>query len=136
MTLRSVVDDLEKKDTKEIIQTSEKETVQVIQDVQQWQNVLRQDTFTIVMMTATWCRPCKTILPFFSDLAGQWSKKKAPAVFCFVDVDELDAIANEYKISMMPTFLILREGKQMDKYSGSDAARLRQILERHLENEN
>ena len=95
-------------------------------------------------LTATWCRPCQTILPVYNDLAAHWSttstttrQKKNHIAFCLVNVDdETESIANEFKISMMPTLVVLRNGQQVDTYSGSDAARLRQLIERHLEDHN
>lgn len=44
----------------------------------------------IANFSATWCGPCKTIAPYYSDL----SEKYPCLMFLLIDVDEL-AVSNE-----------------------------------------
>lgn len=44
----------------------------------------------IANFSATWCGPCKTIAPYYSDL----SEKYPSLMFLLIDVDEL-AVSNE-----------------------------------------
>mmetsp|Transcript_20857 Transcript_20857/g.23892 ORF Transcript_20857/g.23892 Transcript_20857/m.23892 type:complete len:235 (+) Transcript_20857:47-751(+) len=58
---------------------------------------------TVVKFTASWCKPCHNIQPFYE----QKSKENPGHDFLLVDVDELDGIASRYNVAMLPTFLIL-----------------------------
>lgn len=89
--------------------------VTTVEDEDQFREVLKAPQ-TVVKFTADWCRPCKEIHPEFVALAGKFSK----ATFCTVDVDELDEVAAEYNIAMMPTFLVFKEGKLSESFSGID----------------
>jgi len=104
----------------------------------------------VAKMTAAWCQPCHKIQPFFERLAKQYHSTNgdisntvtttAPTpgtvLFCTVDVDGCDSVAAQYRVSMMPTFLILMmqspsEWKLIDRYSGSDTTQLKQFLIKH-----
>lgn len=43
----------------------------------------------LLLCSATWCKPCKAIAPFFEEL----SNKYCAATFVSVDVDDLDVSA-------------------------------------------
>merc|ERR1712238_166829 len=58
---------------------------------------------TVVKFTASWCKPCHNIQPYYE----QKSTENPGSDFLLVDVDELDGIASRYKVAMLPTFLIL-----------------------------
>jgi len=66
---------------------------------------------------ATWCGPCHAIAPIYSQLSAANS---APGTMAFVkiDVDAQPAIAQEYGISAMPTFLVFKEGKVVETVRG------------------
>ncbi|CAN6163409.1 unnamed protein product [Urochloa humidicola] len=56
--------------------------------------------------TALWCGPFRIIAPNFADL----SKKNPNVVFLKVDADEMKAIAEQFSVEAMPTFLLMKEG--------------------------
>ncbi|KAJ6399527.1 hypothetical protein OIU77_020145 [Salix suchowensis] len=81
----------------------------------------------VVDFTATWCPPCRMIAPIFAELA-----KKFPTVtFLKVDVDELKAVAEEWNVEAMPTFLFLKDGKIVDKTVGADKDGLPVLVAKH-----
>jgi len=90
-------------------------TVLSIETEDQFRDVLKQPQ-VICKFTADWCKPCKEIQPVFESLA----KTHTNAIFCTIDVDELDDIASEYKVAMMPTFLYFKNGHVQDTKSGID----------------
>lgn len=51
------------------------------------------------------------------------------AVFLKVDVDELPDIAQRYKVMSMPTFLFLKNGKVVDRFSGASAEKLQETID-------
>ncbi|KAM7256260.1 hypothetical protein ACFE04_012001 [Oxalis oulophora] len=81
----------------------------------------------VVDFTAAWCGPCRIIAPFLAELA-----KKLPEVtFLKVDVDELQEVAQKWKVEAMPTFLFLKEGNLVDKVVGAKKEELEQTVRKH-----
>lgn len=88
-------------------------TVITVESEDQFRDILKQPQ-VIVKFTATWCRPCQEIHPLYEKLAQEHSS----AAFCTVDVDDLEDIASEYNVAMMPTFLVFKNGQVHDTKTG------------------
>ncbi|GMM45528.1 hypothetical protein DAPK24_021030 [Pichia kluyveri] len=65
---------------------------------------------------ATWCGPCKMIAPYLE----KFSDVHTNVDFYKLDVDEISEIARDYGISAMPTFLVFKHGKVVDKIVGAN----------------
>jgi len=52
-------------------------------------------------------------------------------VFLKVDVDECEEIAAEYKVSVMPTFMLLKSKAKIDEFSGANEKKLKELIEKH-----
>jgi thioredoxin 1 len=74
----------------------------------------------VVDFTATWCGPCRVMSPIFIEL----SKKYTNLIFLKVDVDEVADVTSEWDIRAMPTFLFIKDGKQVDKIVGASKEEL------------
>ncbi|CAD7961924.1 unnamed protein product [Amoebophrya sp. A25] len=75
-----------------------------------------------VDFTASWCAPCQKLKPIFQELSSSAKKKAASsddpsALFCVVDVDELDGVALEHGVSTLPSFRCF--GGKVEKLSKS-----------------
>ncbi|MDD1702217.1 MAG: thioredoxin [Methanoregula sp.] len=75
---------------------------------------------------ATWCGPCRMQTPIIEELA----KKIGDAVEIHkVDVDENMALAEKYGIRVVPTLIIEKDGKIVQRMEGvTDAATLENLL--------
>lgn len=75
---------------------------------------------------ATWCGPCKMQTPIIEELA----KKMGDAVeIQKIDVDQHMDLAEKYKIRVVPTLVIEKDGKVIQSIEGvTDAATLEKIL--------
>lgn len=83
----------------------------------------------VIDFSASWCMPCRNIAPVFADLAknAQFSN----VVFVKVDVDAAPDVAGKYNVAAMPTFVFLKNGVEIERFSGANADRLTKTIQAH-----
>jgi len=67
-----------------------------------------------IKFSAEWCGPCKRMEPTVEKLESEFRD----ASFFAVDVDDVPAIAQKYKIRTLPTFLVLKDGQEVNRVVG------------------
>jgi thioredoxin 1 len=70
----------------------------------------------LVDFWATWCGPCKFMLPVFDKLAKKYSSKIA---FGRLNVDDSQSIAVKYDVYAIPTFIIFSKGQTVERAVGA-----------------
>ena len=70
---------------------------------------------TIVKFETIWCGACKQFTPTYNKASEQF---KDQVQFNTVDADKLGDIANEYEIRGVPSFLLFKDGKLIEKIEG------------------
>ena len=68
----------------------------------------------VVDFFATWCGPCKMLAPVFESVSEEINNAK----FVKVDIDESLELAQKFGISTVPTMMIFKDGKVVDKLVG------------------
>lgn len=81
----------------------------------------------VVDFSASWCGPCKLMEPVINAM----SSKFADVEFIKIDVDELSDVAKEFGVRAMPTFVLLKQGKEVDRVVGADKDELKNKVEKH-----
>ena len=76
---------------------------------------------TVIDFYADWCGPCKMIKPYFKELEKRFGDT---ITFITVDVDEDDEMVDKYNIKAMPTFVFLKDGKEVDRLEGANVEKL------------
>lgn len=76
--------------------------------------VLDSKKAILVDFFATWCGPCKILSTILEDV----SKTSPDLEIAKVDIDELRNLAIEYEIEFVPTMLIFKNGKVIDRIDG------------------
>lgn len=84
----------------------------------------------LVDFSAPWCNPCKVMAPVLHALAPALA---GTVEMVMVDMDnELDA-AVAFQVRAVPTFLVMRDGKEVARRSGAvPAAAFKQWVEQHV----
>lgn len=83
----------------------------------------------VVDFFATWCGPCKMLAPVFESVSEEISDAK----FVKVDIDESLELAQKFGISTVPTMMIFKDGKVVDKLVGfMPKESLKSKVEAHL----
>ena len=77
---------------------------------------------------APWCGPCRMVAPVVEELANDMAGRVRVAK---LNVDENPATAARFHVQSIPTLLVLKGGKEMDRIVGvQPKARIVQVLER------
>ncbi|KAG5979633.1 hypothetical protein E4U55_004937 [Claviceps digitariae] len=98
-----------------------------IKSPSEWQSLLSGTTIVVADFYADWCGPCKQIAPIFQRLASQHACPKKVA-FAKVNVDSQPEIAQQNRVSAMPTFKIFQNGSCIQTIQGADPTGLSQAV--------
>ncbi len=79
------------------------------------ESVEQNSGVVVVDFFATWCGPCKMLAPVFEQ-AGE--EMKNDATFLKVDIDQSLEIAQQFRISTVPTMMIFKNGKPVETLVG------------------
>ena len=82
----------------------------------------------VVDFYADWCGPCKIIGP---KLEAMSEKYKDEVAFFKVNVDELEEVAEECKISSMPTFLFYQNNGKVGEVIGASEDKIVAEIEKY-----
>ncbi len=85
---------------------------------------------TLVDFWAPWCAPCREVSPLVDQLAEQF---KGRIAFVRVNVDDNPKTSEAYDILSMPTLLLMKDGKPLDRVIGTlPKAQLETFLQQAL----
>ncbi|MBU7007893.1 thioredoxin [Phosphitispora fastidiosa] len=92
--------------------------------------VLEASEPVLVDYWAPWCSPCRMIGPIVDELAGEYQGKIKVGK---VNVDENREIAIEYGVMSIPTLIVFKAGKAVDRVVGFKSKNdLKAVLEKHV----
>ena len=74
------------------------------------------DKIALVDFFAEWCMPCVMMAPVIEDMS---EKFKGKISFAKVNVDENQGLAEKYRIMSIPTLVIFKDGKEIDRIIGA-----------------
>jgi len=88
-----------------------------------FKEIIHEHPLVVVDCWAPWCGPCHMVAPILEEMARDYAGK---ILFGKLNVDENRGVATEYQIMSIPTLLVFKNGKLVDRIVG---AMPRQMLE-------
>ncbi|NHJ21967.1 MAG: thioredoxin [Candidatus Lokiarchaeota archaeon] len=86
------------------------------------------DKILIIDFWAVWCSPCMMFAPVFEKIQKENSQD---FIFVKVNVDEVGAIAQQYRITGIPTTLFIKNDKVIHKIVGAvNEDHMKRVLEK------
>ena len=92
--------------------------------------IVNRSGLVVVDCWAAWCGPCRMLSPIIDELARDYAGK---ILFGKLNVDRNRKIPMEYQIMSIPTILIFKDGKLVDRLVGARPRKsLEAVITRHL----
>ena len=76
--------------------------------------VLKSDKLVIADFNANWCGPCRMLRPTLDEIAEENENIKIVSI----NVDEEDALAEQYGVSSIPCLVFFEKGKEVKRNIG------------------
>jgi thioredoxin 1 len=78
--------------------------------------IIQSHPLVVVDCWASWCGPCRMVAPIIEDLARDYAGK---ILFGKLNVDENRGVPMQYQIMSIPTLLVFKDGKIVDRIIGA-----------------
>ena len=108
---------------------AESKAVQQIGDAD-FDNVLNGGKPVFVDFWAPWCGPCRIVGPIVEELAPGYDGR---AVIAKVNVDDNPLVAQRYGVTSIPTLMMFKNGKLVDRIVGAHPkGTVQQFIDKNL----
>ena len=77
--------------------------------------VLNSDKTVLLDFWASWCAPCRRVVPIVEEIADERRDIKVGKI----NVDEEPELANKFSIMSIPTLVVMKNGKIVQQVSGA-----------------
>ena len=88
----------------------------IVSDASFADEVERSPLPVLLDMWAPWCGPCRMIAPIIEQLAGELAGRVKVAK---LNTDENPMTASRFNVRSIPTLLVLKDGKEIDRIVGA-----------------
>lgn len=78
------------------------------------EEVLKSEKKVLIDFYADWCGPCKMLAPIVEEVASEHEELKVVRI----NVDNEESIAMDYQVMSIPTLVLIKDGKEVDRVIG------------------
>jgi len=107
---------LRKKRTQELMDTMNAPNTPIEITDANFQKMIAKYPLLVVDCWAEWCGPCRMIAPVIEELAKEYAGK---ITFGKLDVDHNNDVSGKFRVSAIPTLLILKNGELIGQIIGA-----------------
>lgn len=79
------------------------------------EEVLNSNKPVLLDFWASWCGPCRMVVPIIEEIAEERTDIKVGKI----NVDEQPELANQFNIMSIPTLIVIKEGKEVNRSTGA-----------------
>ena len=79
------------------------------------EEVLNSDKPVLVDFWASWCGPCRMVVPIVEEIAREHPEYKVVKI----NVDEENELASQFRIMSIPTLMVVKNGQVVNQATGA-----------------
>lgn len=79
------------------------------------EEVLKSEKAVLIDFWASWCGPCRMMSPVIDAIAEEMGET---VKVCKINIDEEQNLAVKYNVMSIPTFVVLKSGKEVARSVG------------------
>ena len=89
-------------------------------------------TLVVLSFHTPWAAPCTQMRTILTTLASTYPAQDPPTIsFLSVNAEDYPDISESYDVTAVPFLVLIRDNQTLETVSGSDAAKVRDAVERH-----
>ena len=77
--------------------------------------VRKNEGISLIDFYADWCGPCRMVLPLIDEIASE----REDILVAKINVDENPELAREFDVISIPTLIVMKDGKILNRASGA-----------------
>ncbi|CAH0399133.1 unnamed protein product [Chilo suppressalis] len=106
-------------------------TVATLDSNEHFLDFTRSPSLTVVHFSANWAEQCGQVTEVLSELSKLPDIQSSGSKFGVCDAENLSEISLQYKIDSVPTVILFKNGSQVDRIDGADAAQITSKVKLH-----
>jgi len=125
---------IREKKLKELVEKKEKKQEMKTEPIHvtdaNFDEIINKNSLALIDCWASWCGPCLALAPTIEELAQEYAGK---VLVGKLDVDKNPKTAECFQIFSIPTMLIMKNGKEVDRIVGlCQKKNIEAVIKKHL----
>ncbi|KAI9318136.1 thioredoxin-like protein [Dichotomocladium elegans] len=101
--------------------------IDITTDVQFTEIISKKNSVIVLDFWAPWAEPCKQMNDVVAELAAKFPSLQ----FLKIEAENFPEISEEYEIAAVPTIIVLKGGKLVERVEGAKAAEVTNVVAKH-----